>query len=114
MASDLTPTLRAPAELWRFASVVVTYGARHRPMPPTLGAPAWPQASVAVDYASWTKGEDGGCAVVVEEVGVGEGLERDFLGWALARAAWVGLAEYDDDPHAGFAEVGAERGGGDC
>ncbi len=54
--------------------------------------PALEHWLVAVDYALWLKREDGGCAVAVEEVGVGEGLERDFLGRALACPARMGLA----------------------
>jgi hypothetical protein len=47
------PTLRAPAEPWRFASGAVTDGARTwPPIPPTLRAPAepWRFASGAVTY----------------------------------------------------------------
>ena len=66
----IPPTLRAPAEPWRFASVANKYGARQGPHTPTLREQG-PHPSVAEDYASWTKREDGGRAVVVEEAGVG-------------------------------------------
>ena len=79
--APIPPTLRAPAEPWRSASVVVTYGPRHGPHSP-----------VAVDYALWLKREDGGRAVAVKEAAVGERLERDLLARALARAAGMGLA----------------------
>ena len=45
----------------------------------------------------------------MEEVGVAEGLEGDFLARPLAGSARVRLAQHDDNLHAGVPEVGAER-----
>src|SRR5215470_8083610 len=58
----------------------------------------------------WPERKDSGRAVAVEETGVADALEGDFLARPFAGSARVRLAEHDDNVHARVPEIGPERG----